>query len=391
MVGSLNLSASARWAFPAPARALASMFAALAGLALAAAGERERAAGRTAQTGRLEGFAAALGHDLRSGMTATLAAETVVARRRNQLDPRGRHALDLLTEELGRQQRLLLDLLDLARAAIDPPARRLTGLLPLVEEVVRRHRSPVELHAQPGASAALVSIHPVRLGRIVANLLDNADRHAGGATAVRVGRTGNQAWVAVEDDGPGVPPAQREHIFTRFRTTPPAATVPEPEQEGPALSLALGRQHARIAGGDLLVEDRDRGGGRFLLLLPAMQAEDSSQLSLVGPATATGAVEVHLDSKTVVLRPAGEIDVANVHHLRAQLEDALRAQPERVLVDLAKVTFLDLSVISALVEAAQRLRRTGGTFHLVNASRFARLLHLVGLHKLAEIRRSHPA
>ena len=45
-----------------------------------------------------------------------------------------------------------------------------------------------------------------------ADLLDNADRHGGGATAVRMGRTSSHAWLAVEDAGRGVPPEQREYV-----------------------------------------------------------------------------------------------------------------------------------------------------------------------------------
>ncbi len=103
----------------------------------------------------------------------------------------------------------------------------------------------------------------MRVCRIVANLLDNADRHAGGATAVEIGQTGNQAWVAVDDAGPGVPDDQREGIFTRFATSPTAGSTVRTH-----LGLALARQAARTARGDLIVCNRDGPGSRFLLLLP---------------------------------------------------------------------------------------------------------------------------
>ena len=219
VAGSLNLASAASHAFPAPSRAAGVVFAAVAALALAAAAERERAAERVAQA---EAFAAALGYDLRSGVGAALAAADVVRRRRVHLDRRGQEALDLLTDELVRQQRLLVALLDMARKAGDR-LRCPVALLPVVQEALRRHSQPVDLQVQPGSAEALVAIHPVLLSRIVASLLDNADRHAGGATGVQVGRAGNRAWVAVEDAGPGVPAGQREYIFTRFRT---ASTAP---------------------------------------------------------------------------------------------------------------------------------------------------------------------
>jgi signal transduction histidine kinase len=108
--GSLNLSSPRKAAFPAPSRAMALAVAAVAGAALAGAAERERAAARVAH---LEEFVAALGYDLRSGMTVSLAAIDVLGRRRAQLDQPGQQALDVLVEELRSQARLLRELLEL--------------------------------------------------------------------------------------------------------------------------------------------------------------------------------------------------------------------------------------------------------------------------------------
>jgi signal transduction histidine kinase len=258
--GSLNLSSAAAQAFSTPRCDAGSALAAMAAAALAAVEQRERAATREAQA---ENFVAALAHDLRSGMSVALTAHEMLTKRRAALDARGQEALDLLADELSRQRQLLVDLLDLvrARAGARPPAS--IALLPAVHDAVRRQRHRVAVQARPRADTALVAIHPVPLTRIVSNLLDNADRHAGGATAVQVGCSGDRAWVAVEDAGPGVPQDQRERVFTRF------ATAPNTTKSGVHLGLALSRQHARWAGGDLLVTDRDGGvGARFVLLLP---------------------------------------------------------------------------------------------------------------------------
>jgi len=261
--GSLNLFSAAPQAFSGHRCAAGSAMAALATVALAASEQRERAANRKAQA---EGFIAGLAHDLRSGMTVALNAQEILANRHAALDPHGQEALDLLTDELSRLQQLMVDLLDLGRARAGAHPTPSITLLPVVHDAVRRHRHRhrVTVQIRPEAATALVAIHPVQLARIVANLLDNADRHAGGATAVQVGRTGDRVWVAVEDAGPGVPEDHRERIFTHF------ATAPHTSHTGGAhLGLAISREHARWAGGDLLVEDRDGGGARFLLLLPA--------------------------------------------------------------------------------------------------------------------------
>lgn len=273
--GSLNLSSTGVGAFAGAGYRAGVLFAALAGLALAAADQRERAAERAAYAAQGEEFIALLAHDLRSGMTASLLSEEIFAAQRANLDSDGQEALDLLTEELDRQHHLLVELLDLTRARAELASTRATPLLSEVQRAVDGAGCAVPVRPHPGAADVLVPVHPVRLRRILANLLDNAHRHAGGATAVEVGRCGDQAWVAVEDGGPGVPVDLREAVFTRF-----VAGSVRSGQAGAHLGLALSRQHARLTGGDLRVEDRDGGGARFVLLLPAINRESDSRRSL---------------------------------------------------------------------------------------------------------------
>lgn len=209
---------------------------------------------------------------MRSGVMAAAAAGEVVARRRTQLDPPGQQALDLLVEELSRQQLLLPELLALAHARSEQVSAEPILLLPVVQEAVRHHRRPVQVRAAPEAVEATTRTHPGWLGRVLANLLDNADRHGGGATAVHVGHDFAQAWVAVDDAGPGVPPHQRDKIFRRLSSRPA-----DPHDAVGGLGLALCRQHARSAGGDLVIEDSPDGGARFLLVLPALRLQREGQ------------------------------------------------------------------------------------------------------------------
>jgi signal transduction histidine kinase len=273
VTASLNLSSPEVSAFATAPPRDALAFAGIAVLALAAAVERERAARLATRVDQLEDFTAALGHDLRSGVNVALAAAEVLGRRSGQLDRTAQQSLRLLEAEVRDQMQLLVDLLDLAHAREVPTEP--VALVPVVRDTLRQHRRPVQLSVRPEAQAALVGMRPLRLRQIVGNLLDNADRYAGGASAVRVGRTSSHTWLAVEDSGPGVPPGQREYVFRRFRTdssTPPG--------DGPGLGLALSREHARSSGGDLLVEDRNGGGARFLLLLPTLSPGDHRELQV---------------------------------------------------------------------------------------------------------------
>ncbi len=262
VAGSLNASAAAVGAFDGDVGRIGAAFAELAGLALIATADRDDADNRVAQ---IQSVVALLVHDLRSGMTVARSAEDFLTGERDRLDPDGQEALDLLGDELVRQQRLLTELVDLVRAEL--PSTRAAPLLPQVQQAVREHRHPVPLQPGPGAAEALVRMHPVRLRRILANLLHNADRHAGGATAVHVTGFGNRASVAVEDAGPGMPTEHRDSIFT-----PLAPRAASSSQQGSHLGLALSRLHARLAGGDLRIEDRPGGGARFVLLLPTADA-----------------------------------------------------------------------------------------------------------------------
>ena len=109
---------------------------------------------------------------------------------------------------------------------------------------------------------------PVRLApdavlQILGNLVDNACKYGPEDRPVwLVGeRDGAQVVLAVEDDGSGVPPAERERIFERFTRLEPG--------RGLGLGLYIARQLARAQGGDLLATDaRATTGARFELRLP---------------------------------------------------------------------------------------------------------------------------
>ena len=103
------------------------------------------------------------------------------------------------------------------------------------------------------------------LRRMVRNLLDNAQKHAGGATRVEVRRAANgQATIEVEDQGPGVPPGERESIFEPFQRASPVTA----DSRGTGLGLAIVRQVARAHGGDVTCAPGARGA-RFVVVLPA--------------------------------------------------------------------------------------------------------------------------
>ncbi|GIE80716.1 hypothetical protein Aph02nite_66660 [Actinoplanes philippinensis] len=110
----------------------------------------------------------------------------------------------------------------------------------------------------------VASVQPGHLAQILTNLLSNARKYGGGATAMTV--TGDAATVriAVHDAGPGVPPDLRPHLFDRFtRAQETAGTV-----KGTGLGLHIVRELARANGGDVHYEPAPERGSIFVLALP---------------------------------------------------------------------------------------------------------------------------
>lgn len=210
-------------------------------------------------------FASEVSHDLRAPIAA-MASSLSVARRHAD-DPE--HVAEALAELDGRIRDFhgfVEDLLEMTRlesgtAAVEAQPRE-TGQL--VRAAVEERGYDVPVHVDPDVPRLLRS-DPRRIGQVLANLLENAERYAGGATAVRVSApAAGQVRIAVEDEGPGVPAEERAHVFERFGR----GEVGRNAGSGTGLGLALVAQHARVLGGRAWVDDRPGGGSRFVVELP---------------------------------------------------------------------------------------------------------------------------
>ncbi|WP_438290620.1 sensor histidine kinase [Streptomyces sp. HUAS TT7] len=96
------------------------------------------------------------------------------------------------------------------------------------------------------------------LARLVTNLLDNAQRHANHQIllSLSVDEAHNTAVLEVSDDGPGIPPADRERVFERFTRLDDARSR---DQGGSGLGLAIARDIATHLGGSLTIQDSAPG------------------------------------------------------------------------------------------------------------------------------------
>lgn len=103
------------------------------------------------------------------------------------------------------------------------------------------------------------SVEPAHLDLVVGNLLSNAARYAGGATALTVRVHAGVVQLAVTDAGPGVPADVRASVFQQYHRD---------SAYRPGLGLFVSREVARANGGDLTYAERAGGGSTFVLTLP---------------------------------------------------------------------------------------------------------------------------
>ncbi|MEV6644204.1 ATP-binding protein [Amycolatopsis sp. NPDC051371] len=212
-------------------------------------------------------FASDVSHELRSPLTTMVNVSEVLERRQDTMPEAAQRALRLLRSELRRFQRMVVDLLEISRADQDDvvDSVELVDLGALVRNVVDS-RPPSEVRIEIDSDTPLVVADRRRVDRVVANLLDNADRYGGGAVAVTVRRHGDHARIEVDDGGSGVPPALRERIFERFARGLHAAR--RDQETGSGLGLAIVADHVHRHEGHVWVEDRPGGGARFVVELP---------------------------------------------------------------------------------------------------------------------------
>ncbi len=216
-------------------------------------------------------FSSDVNHELRSPLTTLAASLSVLEARRAELPPKALQALDLLGAEVRRFRRLVDELLEISRAAPGDLSRVEVSVGELVQHTVAAQDPSVPILFAPGVESRQLLVDKRRFERIIANLFENAQRYAGGATLVAVEDHGSSIRFAVEDAGPGIAPDERDRIFERFSrgTTGKRRGL----GDGTGLGLAIVAQHVHQHDGRVWVEGRPGGGSRFVVELPAMDEE----------------------------------------------------------------------------------------------------------------------
>jgi signal transduction histidine kinase len=224
---------------------------------------------RRLEAGRLRQreFVADAAHELRSPL-ANMRAQLEVAQRLGPAAVWPEVAADLLADTR-RLARLVDDLLVLARAeaGAGPPRSEPVELGAVVADVASRY--PLASVAAPDGEA-WVDGDPEALGRVVANLLDNAARYASSAVCVALAPGGPTHVITIADDGPGVPAAARDRVFQRFTRLDEARGR---EDGGAGLGLAIVRELVRQHRGEVVLGEAagsaSSPGLRVQVYLPA--------------------------------------------------------------------------------------------------------------------------
>jgi PAS domain S-box-containing protein len=238
--------------------------------------EREEAAELRALDEMKNTFLQAVSHDLRTPLAAILGL-AVTLETQPELEPSdARDLASRIAANARKLDRMVTDLLDLdriSRGLIEPELRS-TDVAELVRRVVADPEIAAGRSVELETSPAVAPVDPSKVERIVENLLSNAIRHTPASSRiwVRVGAEGGGALIAVEDEGPGVPPEHRDVIFQPFRQ---GAGAPE-HSPGVGVGLALVASFAGLHGGRAWVQDREGGGASFRVWLPARATERST-------------------------------------------------------------------------------------------------------------------
>ncbi len=197
---------------------------------------------------------AGVSHDLRTPLTRMKLALEILGE-----DP----AVEELKSDVAEMEHMVHGYLDFVRGeGTEPPIETdITLLLDDVAIAMRREGSQLSLTAP---AEYVLPVRPNALRRCLANLIGNARRHGSHVwvTAVPVA---DGIDILVDDDGPGIPLADRGRVFRAFVRLDPSRN---PSTGGVGLGLTIARDVARGHGGDVRLEDSPQGGLRARLHLP---------------------------------------------------------------------------------------------------------------------------
>jgi two-component system sensor histidine kinase ChvG len=241
-------------------------------------------ASATALWGRMdaiERFAADVAHEIKNPLSSIRSAIDTM-RRVN--DPNAQlRLLAIMQDDVVRLDRLISDISDASRvdAELSRTATEPVDVVPMIEalseiaDATRDEGDPVLKIEVPQAELAVLAVEG-RLVQVLRNLIGNAESFSppNGTILLRARETGGMVEIAVEDEGPGIPDGNLEHVFDRFYSERPAG---ESFGKHSGLGLSISRQIVEALRGRISAENRRDAtgkvmGARFVVRLPRAAA-----------------------------------------------------------------------------------------------------------------------
>jgi two-component system sensor histidine kinase ChvG len=229
----------------------------------------DSAAALWARMDATERFAADVAHEIKNPLSSIRSAiETL---RRIEDVGRQRQLLTIIAQDVVRLDRLISDVSDASR--LDAELSRVTAEPVDVVPILRTLQQLDEATRDDGSDPKLEVVAPPngmqvwavedRLVQVLRNLIGNAQSFSPprGRIVARVRDAGSMAELSVEDEGPGIPDANLEHIFDRFYSERPSG---ESFGQHSGLGLSISRQIVEALHGQLSAENRRDGAGRVL-------------------------------------------------------------------------------------------------------------------------------
>jgi two-component system OmpR family sensor kinase len=202
-------------------------------------------------------FVSDASHELRSPLTAVRGQLEVLARKDSPSAGEVRRVEKTTMTEMRRVERLLDDLLALARLDEGVGASpREVQAAPFLRTLASA--TPDEPTEVGELADGVVSVDPDLIAQVIRNLLANAHRHADRVVLSSSAGDG-RFTVSIDDDGPGIPPAEREQVFDRFYRSEPSR---DRASGGSGLGLGIARSIVELHDGQIWVEDSPLGGAR---------------------------------------------------------------------------------------------------------------------------------
>jgi two-component system, OmpR family, sensor kinase len=218
---------------------------------------------------RQRAFVSDASHELRTPLTILRGQLEVLARQPDVSREDVTRVTRLVSAETERMERLVDDLLLLAKTEEGSPLnKRPIELRDYVHDVFDALSLTADRDFELGAvSDVTLQADPDRLAQVIHNLAQNAVAHTPDGGLVRLSAASNGRYVrfAVEDDGPGIPPDQRDRIFDRFHRTDYSRAR---TAGGSGLGLAIARALVEAHGGHIRAGESPEGGARVEFDLP---------------------------------------------------------------------------------------------------------------------------